>query len=177
MKHRTSILTAAVVAFLLLASAANAQANNRLVVPVSGNFTASETVGPLSALGSGGFTGTLNIQQFIAQAGNLLAVGSLVGTITNTAGQTASVVISDVTSALSNLTGSCQGVSLTLKPATVSTMGVSITLNQVNLGIAAQSGLVGGIVNGLLCTVGSAINNNAPVTQVAGILNQIIHTL
>lgn len=178
MKHRTSILIAVlVVSTLAFAGAANAQGSNPLAVPVTGTFTASANSGPLSALGSGSFSGTLNLQQFISQAGNIVAVGNLVGTITNTAGQTASVVISTIDSAVSNLTGGCQGVSLTLTPGTVTTMGASITVNPINLSIAPQTGLVGGILNNLLCTLGGALNNGAPVNQVVGILNQLISTL
>ena len=79
------------------AQTAGSAAKSALAVPVSGSFAPSTTSGTLTSLGSGTFAGTFNIQRFVNQGGNLTAVGTLIGTLTNGAGQTQSVVLPNVT--------------------------------------------------------------------------------
>ena len=83
----------ALLAFSSLAVAQNPSAKSGLAVPVTGSFAPSTTSGTLGSLGTGTFAGTLNIQQFVNQNGNLTAVGTLVGTLTNATGQVTNVVI------------------------------------------------------------------------------------
>ena len=78
----------------------NPHGQGSLAVPVAGQFTSALT-GPLGSLGSGTMAGTFNVQKFAVQndaSGNpqLVAVGNLVATLTNTAGQATTVVLNNV---------------------------------------------------------------------------------
>lgn len=163
-------------AFSSLAVAQNPSAKSALAIPVTGSFAPSTTSGTLGSLGTGTFAGTLNIQQFVNQNGNLTAVGTLVGTLTNAAGQVTSVVINGVTAAVTNASGSCSILSLTLGPLHLDLLGLVIDLNQVNLNITAVPG-AGNLLGNLLCDVANLLNQGGALTQIANLLNQILGSL
>lgn len=166
-------------AFTTISSAQTAApaAKSALAVPVTGSFAPSTTSGPLSSLGTGTFAGTFNIQQFANQGGNLVATGTLVGTLTNAAGQVQSIVINGVTATVTSATASCPILSLTLGPLHLDLLGLVIDLNQVNLNITAQPG-PGNLLGNLLCDVANLLNSNGGVlTSITNLLNQILGTL
>lgn len=179
-KFLASILICAVV-LLTLPIAASAQATNSaksaLAVPVTGSFAPSTTSGPLTTAGTGTFAGTFNIQQFANQNGNLVAIGTLVGTLTNAAGQVTSVVINNVTAPVTAATGSCSILSLTLGPLHLDLLGLVIDLNQVNLNITAQPG-PGNLLGNLLCDVANLLNGSGGVLgNLSNLLNQLLGSL
>lgn len=161
---------------LALAQGQGKPAGNALAIPVTGAFTPSTTSGTLTSLGAGNFAGTLNVQQFVNQNGVLNAVGTLVGTLTNAAGQTSSVVISNVTAPVTNASGSCSVLSLTLGPLHLDLLGLVVNLNQVNLNITAQSGS-GNLLGNLLCGVANALNTGGPLGSLSTTLNQLLGAL
>src|ERR1043166_8211801 len=152
------------------AQAANSSAKSALAVPVNGSFAPSTTTGPLASAGTGTFAGTFNIQQFANQNGNLVAIGTLVGTLTNAAGQVTNVVINNVTAPITAATASCPILSLTLGPLHLDLLGLVIDLNQVNLNITAVPG-AGNLLGNLLCDVANLLNNPSGL---ANLLNQIL---
>jgi hypothetical protein len=159
------------------AQTAQSAAKSALAVPVTGSFAPSTTTGPLASAGTGTLTGTLNIQQFVNQNGNLVAVGTLIGTLTNAAGQATSVVLNNVTAAVTNASGSCQILSLTLGPLHLDLLGLVIDLNQVNLNITAVPG-AGNLLGNLLCDVANLLNSNGgALASITDLLNQILGSL
>ncbi|HKR93929.1 MAG TPA: hypothetical protein VJW55_01120 [Candidatus Angelobacter sp.] len=178
-KFLASILICAV-ALLTLPIAASAQATNSaksaLAIPVTGSFAPSTTSGPLATAGTGNFAGTFNIQQFANQNGNLVAIGTLVGTLTNAAGQVTSVVINNVTAPVTAATGSCSILSLTLGPLHLDLLGLVIDLNQVNLNITAQPG-PGNLLGNLLCDVANLLNGGGVLGNLSNLLNQLLGSL
>lgn len=158
------------------AQAANSSAKSALAVPVTGSFAPSTTTGPLTSAGTGNFAGTFNIQQFANQNGNLVALGTLVGTLTNAAGQVTSVVINNVAVPVTAATGSCPILSLTLGPLHLDLLGLVIDLNQINLNITAVPG-AGNLLGNLLCDVANLLNSNGALTSITNLLNQILGAL
>lgn len=158
------------------AVAQNASAKSALSVPVTGSFSPSTTSGTLTSLGTGTFTGNLNIQRFVNQNGNLTAVGTLVGTLTNAAGQVTSIVINNATAAITAATGSCSILALTLGPLHLDLLGLVIDLNQVNLNITAVPG-AGNLLGNLLCDVANLLNGGGALANITDLLNQILSAL
>lgn len=164
-------------AFSSQAGAQNPSAKSTLAVPITGSFAPSSTTGTLTSVGTGTFAGTFNIQQFANQNGNLVAIGTLVGTLTNAAGQATSVVINGVSAPVTNATGSCQILSLTLGPLHLDLLGLVIDLNQVNLNITAVPG-AGNLLGNLLCDVANLLNQSGGVLGgLSNLLNQILGSL
>jgi hypothetical protein len=161
---------------IAVAQGQNASAKSALAIPVTGSFAPSSTSGTLSSLGTGSFAGTFNIQQFANQNGNLVAVGTLVGTLTNAAGQVTTVVLNNVTAAVTAANGSCSILSLTLGPLHLDLLGLVIDLNQVNLNITAVPG-AGNLLGNLLCDVANLLNQGGALTQITNLLNQILGAL
>jgi hypothetical protein len=160
-----------------LAQGQGKPAGNALAVPVSGTFSPSATSGVLSSLGSGNFVGTFNIQNFTNQNGALMAVGTLVGTLTNTAGETSNVVVNNVSAAVTQATGSCSILSLTLGPLHLDLLGLVIDLNQVNLNITAVPG-AGNLLGNLLCGIANLLNGSGgALGGIANLLNQLLGAL
>ena len=178
-KFLASILICAV-ALLTLPIAVSDQTTNSaksaLAIPVTGSFAPSTTSGPLATAGTGNFAGTFNIQQFANQNGNLVAIGTLVGTLTNAAGQVTSVVINNVTAPVTAATGSCSILSLTLGPLHLDLLGLVIDLNQVNLNITAQPG-PGNLLGNLLCDVANLLNGGGVLGNLSNLLNQLLGSL
>lgn len=162
----------------MVASAQSAQpaAKSALAIPVTGSFAPSTTTGPLASAGTGNFAGTFNIQQFANQNGNLVAIGTLVGTLTNAAGQVTSVVLNNVTAPVTAATGSCSILSLTLGPLHLDLLGLVIDLNQVNLNITAVPG-AGNLLGNLLCDVANLLNGGGVLGNLSTLLNQILGSL
>lgn len=183
MSHKKLVLglvcVFSLLAFTTIAPAqtAGSAAKTALAVPVTGSFAPSTTSGTLTSLGSGTFAGTFNIQQFANQGGNLVAIGTLVGTLTNGAGQTQSIVLPNITAPVTAATASCPILSLTLGPLHLDVLGLVIDLNQVNLNITAQPG-PGNLLGNLLCDVANLLNSNGgALTSITNLLNQILGAL
>jgi hypothetical protein len=70
-------------------------------------------------------------------------------------------------------TGSCPILSLTLGPLNLNVLGLVVDIpNAIVVNIVAQSG-----PGNLLCTVANLLNNGGPLTQITGLLNQILGIL
>jgi len=157
-----------------LAPAALAAPQAPQAPPNAGALTAPVT----GTLANGGtFAGTLNITQFVNQGGNLAAVGTLSGTLTDAAGALIGTVTNvPVTVPVAAASGSCQILNLTLGPLDLNLLGLMVHLNQVVLNITAQSG-AGNLLGNLLCAVANLLNGGAPLGSLAGLLNNLLRNL
>jgi hypothetical protein len=125
-----------------------------------------------SVTGGGTMTGTLSLTKFSAKDGQLVAVGTIAGTVTNAAG-VVTTFLQNASLPVSNLTGSCEILHLDLGPISLDVLGLKVDLSRIVLDITAQSG-AGNLLGNLLCAVVNLLNNS---TGLATLLNQILALL
>jgi hypothetical protein len=123
----------------------------------------------------GAFTGDLNLTQFAVQNGQLVALGTLTGTLTDALGGVLGTVNQAVTLPVA-ATGTCAILHLTLGPLDLNLLGLMVHLNQVVLNIDAQSG-PGNLLGNLLCAVAHLLDGTGGLGGIAAILNQILNIL
>ena len=145
--------------------AAKKPATTPYAVPVTGMSDAGDT-----------FAGTLAITRFASQGGNLVAVGTVTGTVTNAAGGVVGTASQAVTLPVDVVSATCAILHLTLGPLDLNLLGLVIHLNQVVLNIDAQSG-PGALLGNLLCAVAHLLDGAGPLGQIAALLNQILAIL
>jgi hypothetical protein len=150
-----------------IAAAPAAPTASAVTVPVTGSFT--------NAAGLGTFTGVLSIDRIASQNGQLVAIGTVTGTLTDALGNVLGTVTQAVTVPLA-ATGTCTILDLTLGPLHLNLLGLVVDLNQVHLQITAQSG-PGQLLGNLLCAVSHLLDGNAADTAIANLLNQILALL
>jgi hypothetical protein len=164
--RKTFLMVAALVLLTTaLMPAVAAAAPNRVTVPVTGETAAGDT-----------FDGVYAISGFDVKNGELVAVGTLSGTLTYAA--------TGVEQTVSNLrvtfpvtaTGTCEILHLELGPLDLDLLGLVVHLDQVVLDITAESG-PGNLLGNLLCAVAGLLDNGGPLTQIASLLNQILQAL
>ena len=180
MRHKATAL-ALVLALLSIvmmpATLAQAQAGNphssALTLPISG--TATDAAGAANNV-----TGTLTINRFANQNGNLVALGTLVATVTNPVTGAVQNIVTNVAAPVTiDPASSCPILNLTLGPLHLNLLGLVIDLNQVVLNIVAQSG-AGNLLGNLLCSVANLLNGGGlgtALNQIVGLLNQILGAL
>jgi hypothetical protein len=128
--------------------------------------------GTIPANAGNTFAGVLNVTNVAVQNGQLVANGTLSGTLNDLNGQPLGTV-TDVPVALPlAVTGTCQILHLTLGPLDLNLLGLVVHLNQVNLDITAQSG-PGNLLGKLLCAVTHLLDNGGPLTAISNFLNRI----
>lgn len=137
-------------------------------VPVTGDF--SDVLG-----GVGTFTGTFDLSRVAVQNGELVAVGTLTGTLTDSAGTVLGSVTQNVTFPI-DVTGTCQVLHLELGPLDLDLLGLVVHLDRVVLDITAESG-PGNLLGNLLCGIAGLLDGNAPLNAIARLLNQLIGLL
>jgi hypothetical protein len=110
--------------------------------------------------------GTMTVTGFVNDAGNLLAVGTLVLGAVN-----------EVVSALvTGVTGTCEILDLTIGPIHLDLLGLVVDTNAIHLNITAQSG-PGNLLGNLLCAVANLLNGGGPLGALAGLLTRILGAL
>jgi hypothetical protein len=127
----------------------------------------------------GTFQGIFDLQRFQVVNGQLAALGTLTGTLTDAAGNALGSVQDVVVSLpVTQATGSCQILHLELGPLDLDLLGLVVHLDQVVLDITAQSG-PGNLLGNLLCAVAHLLDGtgNSPLTAVVGLLNRILGAL
>jgi hypothetical protein len=133
-------------------------------VPITGTITNAP----------GTFSGLLNLTSFaVNQAGQLVANGTLSGTVTDASGNTLATLANQAVQIpvnLPNTSGTCQILHLDLGPLDLTLLGLHIHLNEVVLDITAQQG--GGLLGDLLCGIANLLNGGS-LTDLAGLLNQL----
>jgi hypothetical protein len=148
------------------APAPAAPSTSGLTVPITG-----------TTANGGAFNGTLNVTHFQAVNGQLQAVGTLSGTITDATGAVVGTVTNmPVTLPVAAASGTCQVLNLTLGPLDLNLLGLMVHLNQVVLNITAQSG-PGNLLGNLLCGVAHLLDSNGSANGLAGLLNNLLRHL
>lgn len=132
---------------------------------------------PITGTGTAGtFTGVFNVTSFaVNQAGQLVANGTIIGTVTSATGVVTSIV-QTVSSLVTSPNSSCTILHLVLGPITLDVLGLVITTNQIVIDISAQPG-PGNLLGNLLCAVANLLNGGGSLTQIAHLLNQLLALL
>lgn len=157
----------------------------------SGSFTTPVT----GTVANGTFDGTATITKFVVQNGQLMAVGTLSGTATQTVGGvttttevpatafTAPVAVAvggassaAASSALAPAAVGCNILTLDIGAIHLDLLGLVVDLAPINLDITAVPG-AGNLLGNLLCAVANLLNNGGPLTTIANLLNQILGIL
>jgi hypothetical protein len=114
---------------------------------------------------TGTVNGTLsNLVFTVNQAGQLV----LNGTFTDTLGN-----VTNFATTVTQATGSCQILDLTLGPLDLNLLGLMVHLDTVHLNITAQRG-PGNLLGNLLCAVAGLLDQNGGTNQLAMLLNSLL---
>jgi len=184
--HRVfaSVALAATLALLpVTASVAQAQGGrgSGIGVPISGTATASDnTVQTLS--------GTFTIQRFARAQGQIVAVGTLVGTLTSTTpGTPVRTFVTQLSMPLQTSGNSataadvaalatCDILHLVLGPLDLNLLGLVVHLDQVVLDITANTG-AGNLLGNLLCAITGLLDGGGALANVVELLNTLLALL
>ena len=133
--------------------------------------------------GSNSFLGSFTITRFAVQDGNVVALGTLVGTVLDPATGTTRTIVTSIampvdTQASGGIgtTQVCDILHLVLGPLHLDLLGLVIDLNQVELDIVAQPG-PGKLLGNLLCAIVGLLDGGGALTQLAALLNQLLQIL
>jgi hypothetical protein len=170
MKLRLPILASALALMAMVAITPTAFAATTTAAPVSAPVTGT------IANGGGTFSGTLTNIVFSNVNGVLTATGNLSGTLTSATGQTIGTVSNLLVSLTAGASGTCQILHLTLGALNLNLLGLMVHLDPVLLDITAQSG-PGNLLGNLLCAVAHLLDNNGPISGLAGLLNNLVRHL
>ncbi|HVL22762.1 MAG TPA: hypothetical protein VM450_01675 [Thermomicrobiales bacterium] len=144
-------------------SSATAQTGGGLVFPV--DFT--------SALGS--FTGSFDVTRFAVQQGQVVAIGTLTGTVSDALGNVLGTVSQALTLPLDRVTsfGTCEVLHLELGPLDLNLLGLVVHLDRIVLDITAEQGA---LLGDLLCAVANLLNGGN-ANALSRLLNQVLRLL
>ena len=170
MKIRHSVLSL-VVCLSLLTPVVSATAS-----PVQGQGGSGISVPVVGTVVGGTLNAVFTLTRFAVQNGELVAVGRLAGTITNTATGVVTSFIRNIALAVTNIQATCEILHLELGPLDLNLLGLMVHLDRVVLDITAQSG-PGNLLGNLLCAIANLLNNNGPLEGIARLLNQILGAL
>jgi hypothetical protein len=125
---------------------------------------------------SGTLTGVFSLSRFVVRNGQLAAVGTLTGTITNAAGATVGAIARTITLSVLNISGTCDILHLELGPIDLDLLGLVVHVDKIVIDIDAQSG-PGNLLGNLLCAVANLLNGGGPLSAIANLLNQVLGQL
>ena len=142
-----------------------------LTIPVTGTFT--DALG-----GTGHFVGTFNVQRFAQDNNQIVAVGTLTGTLTNSVGTVLGSIVKTISLILNfgATQASCEILHLELGPLDLNLLGLMVHLDKVVLDISAVPG-AGNLLGNLLCAVANLLNAGGPLQQIINLLNHILALL
>jgi hypothetical protein len=148
-------------------------------IPVNGTFVDSD--------GAGTFTGTLDIERFVARDRALFAVGTIDGTLTTALGATRVVTNQPVTLPVTRVSvgtaprsaersvtiqqvgEECQILHLEFGGITLNVLGIMLQLSPISLDLS-----LGGLLGGILCGLLGALGGGAAAPAQANILNNAL---
>jgi hypothetical protein len=175
MKNRFKLLVAVtVVTGLMFGSVAAAgpatAAPTRLALPVTGTF--ADSLG-----GTGTFDGTYILKGFEAQGGEVVAIGNLTGTLTDSTGTVLGTVsLKNVTIPVTSITGTCDILHLELGPIDLDLLGLVVHVDKIVIDIDAEQG-PGNLLGNLLCAIAGLLDPDGSANQLASLLNQVLQAL
>ncbi|MBA3738758.1 MAG: hypothetical protein H0W97_09330 [Actinobacteria bacterium] len=144
-----------------------------IAAPPAPNVTIPDVTGTFPG---GTFDGTFDLTRVVVRNGELVAVGSLSGTLTDALGNVVGTVTDFAVNLPLAVTGTCDILHLELGPLDLDLLGLVVHLDQVVLDITAESG-PGNLLGNLLCAVAGLLDNNAPLNSIARLLNQLLGLL
>ena len=140
------------------------QAPGGVTVPVTGTTSKG-----------GKFTGAFNIKQFSVVNNQIVAVGTLTGTIQTGAGNVIGTILRTISMIVNINVATCDILHLELGPLDLNLLGLIVHLDKVVLDIDADP--TGGLLGSLLCAVANLLNTNGLLADIAALLNQILALL
>ncbi len=181
MRHRIIALTLATVLVLgspmaLVPASAQGQGGGANITAL-----AIPVVGAVTGALAGTFNGTARITSFARSNGQLVAVGTLTGTVTNAAG----VVVQSLAANFSvpvtpqvipSPQAICGILNLVLGPIHLDLLGLVIDTNQIVLNITAVPG-AGSLLGNLLCSVAGLLDEGGSLRRLVNLLNDTLAAL
>jgi hypothetical protein len=145
-----------------------------LVAPVAAQTAAGSPLAiPITGAGSGAvFSGTYTLKSFAVRDGQLVALGTVSGVVTNGTTVVGSV-LRNVALPVAVGATTCSILHLDLGPISLDLLGLQIDLSRVVLDITAQTG-AGNLLGNLLCAVAGLLNDPGGLAR---LLNQILAIL
>ena len=128
-----------------------------------------------TVVNGGTFTGTMVLRSFRVQNGELVALTTISGILTNAAGVPTSVVTAAAVPTQVTL-ATCDILHLDLGPLSLNLLGLQVDLSEVILDITAQAG-PGNLLGNLLCAVAGLLDGGGLLTELAALLNAILRVL
>ena len=171
--RRIGVLFVAALTTLLLGAGL---ASSATAAPPSQQAAAVPITGTLAGTAQQVFNGTLNVQRFTTQNGELTAVGTLVGTLTDPVTGAQSPIDTAVSAPVAVAQSSCQILDLVLGPLDLDLLGLQVHLDTVHLNITAQSG-PGNLLGNLLCAVTHLLDGPASLNAITALLNRLLGIL
>lgn len=178
-RHRILALLLGVVLFSLMPLTISAAA--RSTGPRSSNAgpfvpAGGVTVPVTGTTSKGGkFTGNFSIKQFSVVNNQIVAIGTLTGTIQNAVGNVIGTILKTIGLIVTFHGASCDILHLELGPLDLDLLGLQVHLDKVVLDIDADP--TGGLLGSLLCAVANLLNIGGPLADIVGLLNQILALL
>lgn len=157
------ILCASMLMSISSAAASPVAVASGISVPVVGTVT-----------GGGTLNAVFSITRFAVQNNQIVAVGTLSGTLTDASGVVRSFIQNVTLPVTAHAT--CEILHLELGPLDLNILGLMVHLDKVVLDITAQSG-PGNLLGNLLCAVTNLLNNGGALSQIVNLLNQILASL
>jgi len=143
---------------------------------------------PLSGVtdAAGTFTGSLRILRFAVQDRKLVASGIVTGTLVDANGVNTAVIrtvtlpvtrgVDTTALAAAPAALACDILHLELGPLDLDLLGLVVHLDKVVLDLTAVPG-AGNLLGNLLCAITGLLDGGGALTQIAGLLNQILDLL
>ena len=167
------LVIAIVASFVIAPLGQVTAAQTSTTFPVSGTGTTAQGL-PVN------FDGTFAIKNFKVSGDQVVAKGTLNGTITDAVTGEVIDTVSNLRTSIGLITGSattdCEILSLVLGPLDLDLLGLEVHLDQVVLDITAVPG-AGNLLGNLLCAVAGLLDSNGPLNIVADLLNSVLDVL
>jgi hypothetical protein len=171
--YRRATFVAAVLALALAAAPAAVWADS----PFSSKAGGFDFPLNVTSADQGTFVGTLHIDRFAVSQGKVVAVGSIIGTLTDENGAIVPVFRTVnfplILTPANGRGGDCEILHLELGPLDLDLLGLVIHLDRVVLDIRAEPG-AGNLLGNLLCAIVNLLNNGGPLSQLANLLNRLL---
>jgi hypothetical protein len=125
------------------------------------------------------FVGNLNVTRFVNQGGQLVAVGNVVGTLTNTTTGAVTAIVQtfrQVVSIIGTPQAACDILHLEIGPIDLNLLGLVVHVDRIVIDIDAQPG-PGNLLGNLLCAIAGLLDGPGPLGAIANLLNQLLGQL
>ena len=170
-----AVVSLSVVTAFLVPAPADAQTRKRVAVESIHALAALPMNGTTSTGGT--FTGTFDLARLALRDGNLVALGTVSGTLKDAAGAVVGTVSNVATElVLGAARGTCSILHLELGPLDLDLLGLTVHLNKVVLDITAQSG-PGNLLGNLLCAVAHLLDARSPLDILADAINDLLRLM